>query len=172
MVAQEVKNIVWKCYMKNYYVSDKGLIKNNSTGRILKLTCNHKGYKKTNISIDGKLRTVYIHRLVAELFVPNPKNLPQVNHKDGDKTNNSSNNLEWVTAQENIIHAHKTKLNKHTGQTRKISQYTLDNQYIRTFNGIREAARKVYGRDSANTLIWKCANNQLSNYKGYKWTYF
>lgn len=73
---------MWKHYVENYYVSDEGLIKNNITGRILKLTCNYKGYKKTNISISGKIYTVYIHRLVAELFIPNPENKPQVNHKN------------------------------------------------------------------------------------------
>ena len=163
---------MWKQYIKNYYVSDEGLIKNNITGKILKTTCNYKGYKKTNISVDGKLYTVYIHRLVAELFVLNPDNLPQVNHKDGNKLNNRVDNLEWVTAQQNIIHAHTTGLNKHKGRTRKVSQYTLDGQYICTFNGVREAARKVYGCDNANVLIWKCANNKLSSYKGYKWKYF
>lgn len=162
---------MWKHYVKNYYVSDEGLIKNNSTGRILKLICKPNGYKKTNISIDGKLHTVFIHRLVAKLFIPNPNNLPQVNHKDGNKTNNNVNNLEWVTAQENMIHAHKIGLNKHNKTAKKVSQYTLDNQYIRTFNSMHEAARIVYSKDNANVLIWKCANNKLSSYKGYKWKY-
>lgn len=162
---------MWKHYIENYYVSNDGEIKNNLTGRILKLNSAHNGYKKTNVSINGKLKTVFIHRLVAELFIPNPNNLPQVNHKDGNKTNNRADNLEWVTLQENVIHAHKIGLNKHKGTTKKISRYTLDDQYIDTFNGIREASRKVYGKDNANVLIWKCANNKLPSYKGYKWKY-
>lgn len=162
---------MWKHYIENYYISDDGMIKNNLTGRILKLNFSHNGYKKTNISINGKLKTVFIHRLVAELFIPNPNNLPQVNHKDGNKTNNKLDNLEWVSPQENVIHAHKIGLNKHNSTTKKISRYTLDEQYIDTFNGIREASRKVYGKDNANVLIWKCANNKLSSYKGYKWKY-
>lgn len=80
--------------------------------------------------------------------------------------------MEWCTAKENMVHAQKTGLNNHKGRTKKVSQYTLDEKYICTFNGIREAARKIYGCDSANTLIWKCVNNKLSSYKGYKWKYF
>lgn len=55
-----------------------------------------------------------IHRLVAEYFIPNPKKLPMVNHKDGDKTNNDASNLEWCTNQENTLHAYRTQLHKTT----------------------------------------------------------
>jgi len=60
------------------------------------------GYLKVALYKNGKAKVFYVHRLVALHFIPNPSNLPQINHKDGDKTNNSINNLEWVTASQNI----------------------------------------------------------------------
>ena len=63
-----------------------------------------------NLWKDGKSRSCLIHRLVAEAFIPNPDNKPEVNHIDGDRHNNNFNNLEWVTKQENIQHAFRTGL--------------------------------------------------------------
>ena len=103
---------MWKHYVDKYSVSDEGQIKNEITGRILKLRPSHRGYLKTNISINGKIRTIFIHQIVAQLFIPNPNNLPQVNHIDGDKTHNNKENLEWVTEKENMRHAIKNNLYK------------------------------------------------------------
>lgn len=63
-----------------------------------------KGYKSVLIRDNGRMRTVFVHRLVAMAFVPNPQNKPQVNHKDGNKQNNRPDNLEWVTLEENMKH--------------------------------------------------------------------
>lgn len=67
-------------------------------------------YLVVNYCSQGKQRHVYVHRLVAEAFIPNPDNKPQVNHKDGNPRNNAVDNLEWVTPAENIQHAYKEKL--------------------------------------------------------------
>jgi hypothetical protein len=64
-----------------------------------------KGYHQVNVYRDGKQSTLYVHRLVAQAFIPNPDNLPQVNHKDGDKSHNWVGNLEWSTALGNIQHS-------------------------------------------------------------------
>ena len=90
-----------------YSVSDTGLIKNNKTGRILKTRLSKKGYVTVTVRPDGRssAKNFRIHREVAEAFIYNELNLPQVNHKNCDKTDNHVSNLEWVTAKENINHA-------------------------------------------------------------------
>lgn len=70
----------------------------------------HNGYPIINLHKEGKMETKMIHRLVALHFIPNPLNKPQVNHKDGDKSNNHVSNLEWVTDSENKIHAANREL--------------------------------------------------------------
>lgn len=66
------------------------------------------GYFVLNLSKDGVIKTKYIHKLVAEAFIPNPKKLPVVNHIDGNKENNNVFNLEWVTQRDNVLHCFKT----------------------------------------------------------------
>lgn len=101
-----------------YYVSNLGHIlscHNNRWGRDSKrnILWGWKGrhYLTTILCKGGTERkTYYIHRLVAEAFIPNPNNLPEVNHKDGNKLNNSVDNLEWCTHLENMKHAENNKL--------------------------------------------------------------
>lgn len=107
-----------------YEVSDKGRVrsltrkvdfgsqKRISKGRILKPNNNGSGYFYVNLS-NGKIRTrEYIHRLVANAFIENEHEKPEVNHKDGNKSNNNSNNLEWVTGSENRDHAYLNDFKK------------------------------------------------------------
>lgn len=80
--------------------------------KILKISNHNKnGYLKINLTNDYS-KTYQIHRLVAEAFIPNPNNLPQVNHKNGIKTDNRVDNLEWVTISENHKHAFKMRIKK------------------------------------------------------------
>ena len=84
------------------------------TEKILKSSKNFDGYLIVNLYCNKKRKTYTIHRLVLTAFVPNPKNKPTGNHKDGVKTNNFVENLEWATRSENTIHAFKTGLMKNS----------------------------------------------------------
>ena len=94
--------VMWKAFSDKYEVSSLGYVRNIKTSHILKGDLNSKGYLR--VSLSGK--RYFIHRLIAILYVPNPLNLLQVNHKDLDKTNNNSNNLEWCTNDYNTEHSY------------------------------------------------------------------
>lgn len=108
-----------------YEVSNTGKVKSikrsitTSSGRILPIperilsgSKDTKGYLQVEFKKNGKRHIYFTHRLVAEAFLELKEGKNQVNHKDGNKLNNSVENLEWVTCQENIIHAWKNNLNK------------------------------------------------------------
>lgn len=90
-------------YRGDYQVSTWGRVRSFKAGgcRILKPYKNKKGYLKVGLMMDGIYHKHRVNRLVAQTFIPNWKNLPEVNHKDGNKRNNSVTNLEWVTGQQN-----------------------------------------------------------------------
>ena len=111
----------------DYTITKNGEVYNNVTGKKLKPQTNGKGYLR--IKIENKLE--FVHRLVAEKYIPNPENKPQVNHKDGNKLNNCVDNLEWVTNLENRQHAisHNLHLKGEKCPWAKITQKDVD--YIR-----------------------------------------
>ena len=92
--------------IEDYIITRDGKIINKKRGNVLKAQLNGKGYLR--VSIGKKLK--FVHRLVAEKYIPNPNNLPQVNHKDGNKLNNCIDNLEWVSNEDNRKHALKNGL--------------------------------------------------------------
>ena len=92
--------------LSDYLITEQGEIFNKRNGKKIKPQLNGKGYLR--VSIGGKLQ--FVHRLVAQKYLPNPESKSQVNHKDGNRLNNCVDNLEWVTNQENRTHAVKNKL--------------------------------------------------------------
>ena len=114
-LEQYLLDIKWKPVFVNgiqtkYEVSSCGMIKSLYLNIILQPCLDGDGYPQVNIYVNGKRYCKKVHRLVAETFIPNPDNKPEVNHKDGNKENNDISNLEWVTNQENIDHAVRTGL--------------------------------------------------------------
>lgn len=94
---------LWKAIenFDNYEVSDIGEVRNKKTGRILKPKINRYGYFQVDLSVNGKVTQKTVHRLVAETFIQNPDNKPQVNHINEIKSDNCVDNLNWMTSKEN-----------------------------------------------------------------------
>lgn len=100
-------NIQWKPIiindnLTNYEISDDGIIRNTQTNHVLALSKDEKGYLYTSLYVNGNRYGKFVHRLVAEAFIPNPENKPNINHKDFDTGNPKVGNLEWCTQKENI----------------------------------------------------------------------
>lgn len=114
---QVLNNEVWK-QIDNlpYEVSSLGKIR-NLKGKVLKTYIQNSGYEQIKLNYQGLHIHKSIHRLVAETFIANPLNKLYVNHIDGNKLNNTVNNLEWCTNSENILHARKTGLNSYNKPT-------------------------------------------------------
>lgn len=153
-----------------YEVSNLGNIKSftrKSKGNNLVPQPTRKGYLQILLYKDGKPHPKKVHRLVAEAFISNLKNEPQVNHIDGDKTNNCVNNLEWCNNSYNQLHAYKNGLEK-PKYKKKVKQYDLNGTYINTFDYIRIAARLLNVDESS---VAKCCLGKRKSAGGYIWKY-
>ena len=144
--------------LSDYTITENGEVINNHTLRRVKAQPNGKGYLR--VCTGGKRR--FVHRLVAEKYIPNPENKPQVNHKDGNKLNNSIGNLEWVTNQQNRDHAVKNglQIRGENCSWSKLSKKQVD--FIRNHPEITAIElSKVFGvskstiRDIRNFMSWK-----------------
>lgn len=161
-----------------YQVSNYGRVKSivvdgniwRSEERILKTHADKKGYLRVKFYYKSKAYTRKVHRLVAQAFIPNPKNFPQVNHKDEVKTNNCVENLEWCTNQYNCNYGTKTK--RFSDNYKNLIQTSVPVMCIETetiYPSIREAFRQTNiknigmccsgQRKTAGKLHWKYATN-------------
>lgn len=109
----QIDCLKWNKFNSFIEVSQYGDVK--SHGKSIKGEICKNGYKRIHVSDKGVKYKFFVHRLVAETFIPNPEKLPCVNHKDGNKLNNCFDNLEWVTYSENQKHAYKTGLKSAIG---------------------------------------------------------
>jgi len=148
----------------SYFASDQGRIKSRANGgnRILKPYTNKQGYLVLGVRYKDERKTMRVHRLVAICFLE--KTGPDVNHKNGIKTDNRLENLEWVTKRENQQHAIANGLFK----TRTIDMLSLAGEHLRTFISSREAER-VMGIH--NSTINRCCRGERKTASGYKWAF-
>ena len=119
------KSIILDGITTNYDISNYGgIIMNRKTKSILKPFSDKDGYLRIKISVNSYQYTRAVHRLVAQAFIPNPENKPEINHIDGNKTNNDVSNLEWATRKENAHHAIQIGLYNPRGENNAYSKYT------------------------------------------------
>lgn len=150
----------------NYMACGEGYLINRSTGKELRGCKTKSGYLHTSIISDsGPSKFVYIHRVIAEAFLPKQKSGHlEVNHKDGDKTNNNVKNLEWVTSRENKIHAVSTGLRK----VRRVSATHMETGEKLYFESTRKAAEH-FGISASH--ICMCCKGRRPYANGYFWKY-
>ena len=138
--SKDLPNEIWKSY-KNYFVSSLGRVRHKVKNNLLKpsLTC---GYWKVRLSQDGQVQDHMIHQLVWELFSDRPKAENEViDHIDGNKLNNSIDNLRAITLSENVKSAlYTTKTNK---TAKAVKQYSIDGEFIQEFPSVAIAAKEL-----------------------------
>lgn len=187
-----------------YQVSNDGKVRSlnyNRTGKkqILKQSMDRGGYKMVQLWKNNKKETCKVHRLVAQTFIPNPNNWPQVNHKDENKSNNHISNLEWCTQEYNSNYGtrnerisvamkgkpkteqHRKKISENHadfkgknhpnyGKGKAVLMFTLDGQFIRRFDCIVDA-NEFLGKNRNSTGITNCIRGDAKTAYGYKWKY-
>lgn len=154
-----------------YQVSNLGRVKSlknksNHKNEVLLKPETSRGYKRVSLSKDDILTHHLLHRLVAQTFIPNPDNKPQVNHIDGNKNNNKSSNLEWCTASENRKHGVSIGLIKVKGK--RVNQYDLSGKFLKTWETVSEAAKSC---GTHTSHIASCCKGKFKQTGGYKWKY-
>lgn len=145
-----------KGYESLYQISTKGNVKNIQTGKVLKQRSNGNGYIRIELWKNKKGKKYYAHRLVAEAFIERPEGCTEVNHKDLNPSNNSVENLEWVTSSGNTIHAIKHGALLAWGNRAKpiIATRLVDGKTIH-FDTISQAEREIGSRHISDVLKGK-----------------
>lgn len=177
----------WKFINANYEVSDKGNIKSvnyRGTGKsaIRKQSISKNGYMRVILSDNGKNKTYFVHRLVAAAFIPNPDNLPEIDHIDGNRANNDATNLRWCTRKQNLnyqkainnkretmkkVNTWFKKTGKDSHNAKPVYQYDLEGNFIKKWDCIHDAQRCGFNHGN----IISCCKGRLKHYKKYIWRY-
>ena len=174
---------IWKDikgYEGKYQVSNKGRIKSLSRAiphlegfRVIpeRIMVQHvsstTGYYMVHLCKDKKYEWMLTHRIVAMTFIPNPNNLPFVNHKDEIKTNNSVENLEWCTPEYNINYSN-VREKQIDAISKEVEQYDFDGKFIKRYKNCYEAGRILNVHPSS---IRRCCTGEIGSTRGFIWKY-
>lgn len=172
----------------SYMINTKGEIKSLLTNKILKPSKHKSGYMLVGLRRDGVSKTVKVHRLLAKAFIPNPENKPHVDHINGVRDDNRLENLRWCTNQENqsfeLARLNNSKaltgrkqspeavakrakiLQKSIGK--KVNQYTLDGEFVASYNSFNEARRLTGVWDAS---VRSCCMGRFKQAGGYIWRF-
>ena len=160
-----------------YLISDSGIVFSARTGKQIQPQINKKGYVRVELNLNGIEKKYYVHRLVAEAFIPNPDNLPCVNHKDENPRNNNADNLEWCTHEYNSNYGTcierrvantEYKNGGHHPQAKRVYRYGLDGQLLAEYGSVADASEETgFNRKS----IAKACSGGLKKYMDCVWSY-
>lgn len=152
-----------------YAISDDGYVVNMLTGKVHKGSVKKTGYVEVNMrNLAGKKKSVLLHRLVALNFCERNEWQTEVNHIDGDKTNNRAENLEWISHADNLKHAYEADLRENDVSPRSVIAQSMDTGEEIEFSSIYKAAR-FFGISKGN--ICSCCQGKRPYANGYYWRY-
>jgi len=176
-----MENEIWKDiegYEGLYQISNLGnvkslpkILKNNhskyvSKEKYLKQSIGKKGYHSVSLSNNKARKWNSIHRLVAIAFIPNLLNLPQVNHKDENKSNNSVSNLEWCTNEYNENYGTRNQ-RRSEKLSKRVHQYSKEGELIKNWGSAAKCGEYGYNKSHVSA----CCRNESKTHKGYIWKY-
>jgi hypothetical protein len=161
---------IWKDipnYEGLYQVSNLGNVRNVKRNKIKSININNRGYKLVWLNKNNKGTNALVHRLVAQAFIPNINNLPQVNHKDENKLNNKVENLEWCTQKYNNSYGTRVKRMSET-KMHKVKQFDKEGNFIKEWNSAYDIENEL------NILamnVRSVCHKTRKTAGGFKWTY-
>ncbi len=157
-----------------YLVDENGAVKSfvkkwKNTYRTLRPKVSKSGHGHYHLlGDDGKRTSILIHRLVAIIFIPNPKNYSIVNHLDGNPMNNNIKNLEWCDQSRNMMHSYY-ELKKQGYKNRPIVQMSMDGEVIKVWPSVNRASKELGFKSTS--AIWHALQRRSSYCRGFKWVY-
>lgn len=161
-MLDNIKDELWKDipgYEGLYQVSTTGRVWSVRRQKLLSFNITYNGYRRVILTAkNGRKKNERVGRLVGLAWIDNPEKLPQIDHINGDRQDDRASNLRWVSSKEN---------NRNRANNTKVEQYTLNGEYIATYNTIAEANEAI-GRKAGNAAIYNCFHK--SGYSGgYLW---
>lgn len=154
-----------------YAATEDGQIWSYKTQKFLKLGKGGRGYLYVNLSKDGNIKTYTVHRLIALTYISNPDNLLEVDHIDRNKSNNSVENLRWVTHSENNLNRDMEQFRKKIGRPVEMRDKNNHDILIKTYPSVSFAATQEFGDARKKSNINKCAHGERQSAYGYFWTF-